>query len=62
VVPQILKSLENGNYIGKGTLQTITAMLSNNFEFHCSESLILQMLRVEGLLTVENAPDESYLN
>ena len=49
VVPKILKSLENGNYIGKGTLNTITAMLSNNFEFHCSESLTCRCF-ISGVL------------
>jgi hypothetical protein len=46
-----LKNLENGKYNGKGTLNTITIILPDNFECPSSESLICKCFESEVLLT-----------
>ena len=37
VVPRIIKNWKNGKYMGRVHRNTITTILPNNFEFHCSE-------------------------
>ena len=47
-----LKILENGKYNGKGTLNTITAILPNNFELPLVRVFELQMLQIGCLLII----------